>query len=61
MSRPKLALLYASNQILELTYMFSRSKSPSHTEVVNSLILVTFRIKVFGSHYFKLVVLQGFT
>ena len=31
------------------------------TEVVNFLILLTFRIKVFGSHYFKLVVLHGYT
>ena len=38
-----------------------RSKSTSPTKVVNFLILVTFKIKDFESHYLKLVVLQGFT
>ena len=37
------------------------TESSSPTEVVNFLILVTFRIKVPGSPYFKLVVLHGYT
>ena len=38
-----------------------RSKSTSPTEVVNFLILVTFKIKDFKGHYLKLVVLRCYT
>ena len=38
-----------------------RSKGTSLTEVVNFLIFVTFKIKDFEGHYFKPVVLQGYT
>ena len=41
--------------------IFLRSKSTSLTEVVNFLIFVTFKIKDFEGHYFKPVVLQGYT
>ena len=38
-----------------------KTKSSSPTEVVSFLILMTFKIKVFGSHHFKLVVFQSYT
>ena len=38
-----------------------RSKSTSLTEIVNLLILVTFKINDFIGQYLKLVVLQGYT
>ena len=38
-----------------------RTESSSPTTVVNFFILVTFKIKDFEGHYFKLAVLQGYT
>ena len=38
-----------------------RSKSILSTEVVNFLILVTFKIKDFIGHYLKLVAIRGYT
>ena len=41
--------------------MLLKSKSTSPTKLVNFLIFVTFKIKYFIGHYFKPVVLQGYT
>ena len=41
--------------------MLLKSKSTSPTKLVNFLILVTFKIKDFISHYHKLEVLQDYT
>ena len=38
-----------------------RFGSSSQTKIVNFLILLTFKIKDFEGHYFKLVILQGYT
>ena len=44
-----------------MTFILLRTESSSSTEVVNFLILMTFKIKDFEGHYLKLVILQGIT
>ena len=46
---------------ISMTMILLMTNSSSPTEVFNFLIPVTFQIKDFEGHYFKLVVLQGFT
>ena len=44
-----------------MTIILLMTESSSPTKVVNFLIFVTFKIKDFEGHYFKVVVLQGYT
>ena len=44
-----------------MTIIFLMTESSSPTKVFNFLIPVTFQIKDFEGHYFKLVVLHGYT